>query len=224
MTLIEHTVGGLHDFLLQFVLPRCLARGRRVLDLGAGTGALTVRLERLGFEVVAADVDAAQFEPDLPFVRVDLNDPDALRRVGGPFDLVTAVEVIEHLESPIGFLRGIRSLLDPGGVAIITTLNMDNAPTRVKFLVTGKLHMMDALVPDHISQASAPRDRARRSREVPSGDAGALRRARLRAPAGGRTMNPLEDRIEAAIRRDPGRYRSWHLLGEFLADAKELAA
>ena len=68
------------------------------------------------------------------------------------FELVTAVEVIEHLESPVRFLRNVRRLLSPGGAAVITTPNVENAPARVKFLLTGRLRMMDqAGDPTHIS-------------------------------------------------------------------------
>jgi 2-polyprenyl-3-methyl-5-hydroxy-6-metoxy-1,4-benzoquinol methylase len=84
-------------------------------------------------------------------VQLNLNNPDFSSLGGKVFDFVTAVEVIEHLESPITFLRHIRSLLKPDGVALITTPNLDNAPSRFRFLLTGKLHMMDEKVPNHIS-------------------------------------------------------------------------
>jgi 2-polyprenyl-3-methyl-5-hydroxy-6-metoxy-1,4-benzoquinol methylase len=63
-----------------------------------------------------------------------------------------AIEVIEHVESPINFLRNIGQLLAPGGVAVITTPNVDCLPARVKFLFGGKIRMMDEYSdPTHIS-------------------------------------------------------------------------
>src|SRR5713101_3757924 len=56
------------------------------------------------------------------------------------------------MESPIGFLRNVGRLLRPEGVAVLTTPNVDNAPARVKFLLTGTVRMMDAKgEPTHIS-------------------------------------------------------------------------
>lgn len=150
MLLKEHTIGGLHDFI-DPILKHYALWGGCAIDLGAGSGALAVRLRELGFEVIAVDINKERFKADIPFVQLNLNNPDFSSLGGRVFDFVTAVEVIEHLESPIAFLRHIRSLLKPDGVALITTPNLDNAPSRFRFLLTGKLHMMDEKVPNHIS-------------------------------------------------------------------------
>jgi SAM-dependent methyltransferase len=77
-------------------------------------------------------------------ILVDLNDAKFADALGkGAFDLVTAVEVIEHLEAPIAFLRGLAQLLAPNGVAVVTTPNVDSLPARLKFLLKGKLRMLD---------------------------------------------------------------------------------
>jgi SAM-dependent methyltransferase len=78
-------------------------------------------------------------------VQVDFNEQDFASTLDpGTFGLVTSVEVIEHVESPIGFLRNVRRLLKPGGVAVLTTPNVDSTPARVKFLLRGTIRMMDA--------------------------------------------------------------------------------
>jgi len=146
----EHTIRGLHGFL-DSILKRYALRGGRAIDLGAGSGALAVRLRELGFEVIAVDVSNERFKADIPFVQMNLNNPIPCSLEDRGFDFVTAVEVIEHLESPIAFLRYVCSLLKPDGIALVTTPNMDSAPSRFRFLLTGKLHMMDEKVPNHIS-------------------------------------------------------------------------
>ncbi|MDR7505923.1 MAG: class I SAM-dependent methyltransferase [Armatimonadota bacterium] len=141
----KRTIGGLHDFLVREIFPRYAKAGQRAVDLGAGSGALAVRLCELGLAVLAVDIDAEGFKAPVPFRRLDLNDVGFAAAIldGGGFDLVTAVEVMEHLESPINFLRNVRRLLHPEGVAIVTTPNVDNLPARVKFLLRGRLRGLD---------------------------------------------------------------------------------
>jgi 2-polyprenyl-3-methyl-5-hydroxy-6-metoxy-1,4-benzoquinol methylase len=71
-------------------------------------------------------------------VRGDLNDEFA-SMFAERFDLITAIEVIEHLENPSCFLRECRMLLADGGKLIITTPNFESAAGRLRFLVTGEL-------------------------------------------------------------------------------------
>jgi 2-polyprenyl-3-methyl-5-hydroxy-6-metoxy-1,4-benzoquinol methylase len=147
----ERTVGGLHDFLVEKVLPSYALPGRRAIDLGAGSGALATRLQGFGLEILACDLDQDAYKATGDFVRVDLNDP-VFAAMLGRVDLVTAVEVIEHLEAPISFLRNVATLLAEDGVAVITTPNVDSLPARVKLLTKGVLRMSDSYGdPTHIS-------------------------------------------------------------------------
>jgi len=138
------TPQGLHEFVAASVLARYARPGARAADLGAGPGAMSQRLGELGCAVVAVDRDPDVYKGAHPFVTLDFNEPGFAAQLGiAKFELVVAIEVIEHVESPIGFLRNIGRLLAPAGVAVITTPNVDSLPARVKFLLAGKIRTMD---------------------------------------------------------------------------------
>lgn len=147
------TPQGLHEFVGERVLKRYVRAGLHAVDLGTGPGAMADRLHSLGCDVVAVDRDANGFEAGVLHRCLDFNEPDFASRLGpGEFGLVTAIEVIEHVENPIGFLQNVGRLLAPGGVAALTTPNVDCLPARLKFLLSGKIRTMDKHGdPTHIS-------------------------------------------------------------------------
>jgi 2-polyprenyl-3-methyl-5-hydroxy-6-metoxy-1,4-benzoquinol methylase len=147
------TNGGLHEFVAEKVLRRYARPGVRAADLGSGPGAMAARLHSFGCDVVAVDRDSNGFEADVSHVSLDFDQTDFASKIGpASFGLVTAIEVIEHVESPIGFLRNVGRLIAPGGVAVLTTPNVDSLPARSKFLFKGKIRTMDEHgEPTHIS-------------------------------------------------------------------------
>jgi 2-polyprenyl-3-methyl-5-hydroxy-6-metoxy-1,4-benzoquinol methylase len=147
------TNSGLHEFVVEHVLARYARPGVRAADLGSGPGAMADRLRSLGCDVVAVDRDSHGFKAQVLHLSLDFDQADFASRIGAAsFGIVTAIEVIEHVESPIGFLRNIGRLISPGGIAVVTTPNVDSLPARSKFLLKGKIRTMDERSePTHIS-------------------------------------------------------------------------
>ena len=107
----------------------CLA-GLRVLDIGCGGGILSEPLARLGAEVLGADpaqanIAAAQLHAADNGLAIDYRatPAEALAQTGERFDIVLAMEVVEHVADVNLFVRLSAAMVKPGGLMIAATLN-----------------------------------------------------------------------------------------------------
>jgi len=113
------------------------SQGKRALDLSCGGGDTARMLAAQGFEVVATEYGLLSPMPDGIYRvgGVDLNQYLPFRSAA--FDAVNLVEVIEHIENQAQLIREIARVLKPGGVVLISTPNILNVFSRVRFLFTG---------------------------------------------------------------------------------------
>lgn len=134
---------GVHSASLE-MLRSSLTPDSRIADLASGSGAFVARLRDAGFaNVTSVERDVAHYGyTPVPCLAIDLDRPFA-EQMGGDFDAVSAIEIIEHLSSPVAFLREIRALLREGGHALISTPNICEWTGRIKFLFTGNLRYFD---------------------------------------------------------------------------------
>ncbi len=107
----------------------CL-KGLRILDIGCGGGILSEPLARLGGEVIGADpagenIAAAQAHADASGVTVDYRATTAedLAAAEEKFDIVLAMEVVEHVADVPSFVATCASMVKPGGLLFAATLN-----------------------------------------------------------------------------------------------------
>lgn len=110
----------------------------KVLDIPAGTGALSLKLKEMGFDVYCCDINKDNFElKRVPFKEGDMN--KRLPYDGDCFDYVVCLEGIEHTENPFNAIREFARLLRNGGKLILSFPNYLNIEKRIKFLITGSL-------------------------------------------------------------------------------------
>jgi 2-polyprenyl-6-hydroxyphenyl methylase/3-demethylubiquinone-9 3-methyltransferase len=107
----------------------CLS-GLRILDIGCGGGLLSEPLARLGASVVGADasspnIEVAKRHAEEAGVAVDYRatTAEALADAGESFDLVLAMEVVEHVADLGLFVRCCAKMVKPDGLMLVATIN-----------------------------------------------------------------------------------------------------
>ncbi len=110
----------------------------KVLDIPAGTGALSRKLKEMGFDVFCCDINEDHFElKGPPFKKGDMNKRLPYDR--DYFDYIVCLEGIEHTENPFNAMREFARVLRKGGKLILSFPNYLNIEKRIKFLITGSL-------------------------------------------------------------------------------------
>ncbi len=107
----------------------CL-KGLRMLDIGCGGGILSEPLARLSASMVGADpsrmnIEAARLHAAQSGLTIDYRETTAedLAEAGERFDVVLAMEVVEHVADVNLFVECCASMVKPGGIMIAATLN-----------------------------------------------------------------------------------------------------
>jgi 2-polyprenyl-6-hydroxyphenyl methylase/3-demethylubiquinone-9 3-methyltransferase len=115
----------------RFIAERVTLEGARLLDVGCGGGLLAEALARAGAKVTAVDLAPGMIEVARLHALEEKLDIDyriaAAETVAaaepGTFDLVTCMEMLEHVPDPAGVIRTLATLVRPGGAIFVSTLN-----------------------------------------------------------------------------------------------------
>lgn len=104
--------------------------GLDIVDVGCGGGLLTEPMARLGADAVGIDaggegVAAARRHAEEGGLSIDyrVQTAEALAAEGKRFDVVLALEIVEHVADPETFLEALSRLMKPGGCIVMSTLN-----------------------------------------------------------------------------------------------------
>lgn len=106
------------DLLQKYKIPKTA----KIFDFGCGSGYTVGYLQRHGYDASGTDVSTEAIEFGLSKGVRNLTVAQG-GEIGHPergFDLILALDVIEHIEDDSGTIRGLKKALKPGGMAIIT--------------------------------------------------------------------------------------------------------
>lgn len=121
-----HCAQGVHEYTDQW-LRNNLGQNALIVEMGAGSGALTARLTDSKFVVHPFDLDCTDWKfQTVRAKNTDCNDPSWPKSLpqNQPIDALIALELIEHLDSPKRFIQEAASALQSGKYLVISTPNL----------------------------------------------------------------------------------------------------
>lgn len=130
-------IPGIHDKFYTYLKPILASYSNpKILEIGSGHGAFTQRLWNDGFDVSASDL----FPEIFYFDKIKCTKVDVTRHLpysDNSFELIIAVEVMEHIHDHEIFFRECQRILKTGGRLIFSTPNILSLKSRVRFLFSG---------------------------------------------------------------------------------------
>jgi 2-polyprenyl-6-hydroxyphenyl methylase/3-demethylubiquinone-9 3-methyltransferase len=116
-------------------------KGKTALDIGCGAGLLTEPLARLGAAVTGIDaspdvIAVARKHATAMGLEIDYRVGD-VQALDGQFDLITCMEVVEHVAEPEPFVRALAKRLAPDGLLVMSTPNA-TALSRLMMITIGE--------------------------------------------------------------------------------------
>ena len=137
---------------LEWINQLCPVAGKQVLDVGCGGGILADAMARLGAQVTGIDLASkalrvAQLHaleaqtPNLQYQEISVEALAAEK--AGSFDVVTCMEMLEHVPDPASVVRACATLVKPGGWVFFSTLN--RSPKSFILAVVGAEYVLNLL-------------------------------------------------------------------------------
>jgi cyclopropane fatty-acyl-phospholipid synthase-like methyltransferase len=120
------------------IMLKAIPAGATILELGPASGYMTKLMAERG-----CTVDAVEFNPQdaakaavycRTMVVGSLDDPATLTRLPGPYDVVVAADVLEHLRSPEETLAAVIPALSPAGIMLVSLPNVAHKSIRLSLL------------------------------------------------------------------------------------------
>ncbi len=151
---LEGDFKALHDInplRLGWIQQQVPIAGKRVIDVGSGGGILAESMAQAGADVTGIDMSEASLSVAKLHlaesgVEVDYRQATAEEMASthaGQFDVVTCLEMLEHVPDPAGIVRSCAALVRPGGHAVFSTINRN--PKSFLFAIVGAEYLLKLL-------------------------------------------------------------------------------
>jgi len=122
-------------------------KNHKILELGTGQGEMYQSLKEKGFNVTGTDIKKYPETEDLNIVLCDLNNRFPFR--DSSFDVVIALELLEHMFNPYKTMEEIKRVLKPNGYAIISMPNTASLFSRIGQLYEPRFENLEVYFHHH---------------------------------------------------------------------------
>jgi len=125
------TLQAINPIRLNYIKDAVEISGRKVLDVGCGGGILTEKLAESNAIITGIDVSekaiiAAKQHLEFTDLEIDyqcISMEDFSQKESGNFDVISCMELLEHLPDPVSFIQSCAALLKPDGHVFLATIN-----------------------------------------------------------------------------------------------------
>ncbi len=136
---------------LRWIDERARLSGKTVLDVGCGGGILTEAMAALGAKVTGIDMGTAPLAVAKLHLKESGHEVEYLKTTAealaqerrGTFDVVTCLEMLEHVPDPAPVVRACAELVRPGGAVFFSTINRN--PKSFLFAIVGAEYVLNLL-------------------------------------------------------------------------------
>ncbi|MEH6356306.1 MAG: bifunctional 2-polyprenyl-6-hydroxyphenol methylase/3-demethylubiquinol 3-O-methyltransferase UbiG [Marinobacter sp.] len=146
----------LHDInplRLNYIDERVSLPGKKVIDIGCGGGLLSEGMARRGAHVTGIDMGEAPLSVarlhglesgvQVDYQKITVEELARDPKHAGQYDVVTCLEMLEHVPDPSSVIRACASLLKPGGHLFVSTINRN--PKSFLFAIVGAEYVLSLL-------------------------------------------------------------------------------
>ncbi|MGZ8294785.1 MAG: bifunctional 2-polyprenyl-6-hydroxyphenol methylase/3-demethylubiquinol 3-O-methyltransferase UbiG [Telluria sp.] len=136
---------------LEWINARAPLFGKKVIDIGCGGGILAESMAKKGADVTGIDLsekalkvaDLHSLESEVAVRYKHIAAEDMAAQEAGQYDVVTCMEMLEHVPDPASIVRAAATLVKPGGKVFFSTLNRN--PKSWLFAVVGAEYLLRML-------------------------------------------------------------------------------